>query len=494
MGVTMRSEAPEPAAELRLHRWSWLFVLLTQLRKVAVPLLALFVFGRGEWWEALALLGAFAVALYALVYSRGFRYRIGADELVIREGILARTVRHVPFARVQNVVQRRSVLHRAFGVTELRIESAGGAQAEAAMNVITLAEAGRLERILRGGHAASPVLAEIAPLLALDTREVVRLGLLSNRGMVVVGAFFAFWFQFEPWERGAWRELFRLQRGAFEAVSGALASPLAILATGLVALLGFVILLRVLSVAIQLLRFHDFRLTRDGERISTDSGLLTRTRASATLDRIQRLRFGESWLARYFKRRWLSAEVAGGALAQGEAGPARLKWLAPIATPERIAELVGTLQPEARIEALDWRPLHPRAFQRMVKPMLLSSALACAVMGIFVGAWALAIFVAAALVSIQAARGRARFGAYALDARVVAARSGWLGREWSVVRTRKIQVLRLERSPFDRRHGMAAVRVDTAGADPISGFRVAYLAEPEARALFEALRAGMARD
>src|SRR5690606_6191304 len=40
---------------LRLHPWSWLFVLLAQLRSFAVPLLALLLFGRGDaqWmqWE-----------------------------------------------------------------------------------------------------------------------------------------------------------------------------------------------------------------------------------------------------------------------------------------------------------------------------------------------------------------------------------------------------------------------------------------------------------
>lgn len=488
----MRANAGGAATELRLHPWSWLFVLLTQLRKVALPLLALVLFGSGEWWELFALLGAAGLALYSLVYSFGFRYRIGEDELVIREGIFARTVRHVPFARVQNVLQRRNALHRIFGVAELRIESAGGAEAEAAMNVVTLAEAMRLERILRGGRAEQASPAAAAPLLELDTAEVVRLGLISNRGMVVVGALFAFWFQFEPWERGSVRSFFKLQRRAFESLPDTFASPLAMLAAATVALLAFVVVVRLLSVVIQVLRFHRFALTREGHRISTEGGLLTRTRASATLERIQRLRIGESWLARKFHRRWLSVEVAGGKAREDGGDSTRLTWIAPIATPAQVSGLVAQLQPEARLERMEWRPLHPRAFRRMLQPLLLFSALASAVLAQFVGAWALVVFALLFVLAVLAARGRARFGAYACNGRVVACRSGWLGREWSVVRTRRIQALRLELSPFDRRHGMAAVRVDTAGAAG-GGLRVAYLAESEARALLDALRAAMTR-
>ena len=81
---------PPVMFEGRLHPFSWMFVLLTQLRQVALPLVFLLFFGRGEWWELFALVGAGALALYSLIYSFGFRYRIGAGELVVREGDASR--------------------------------------------------------------------------------------------------------------------------------------------------------------------------------------------------------------------------------------------------------------------------------------------------------------------------------------------------------------------------------------------------------------------
>ena len=185
---------------LRLHPLSWLFALLIQLRPLVVPLLVLIFLGRGEWWELFIVAGAVGYALYALIYSIGFRYRLSDDELLVKEGIFARTERHIPYARIQNIVQRRNLLHRAFGVAELRLESAGGEKPEAVMNVITLAAAEQIEAVLRS-EKAQPETADLrAPLLALDWRELLRLGLVRNRGGVVIGAMFALAWQFEPWE------------------------------------------------------------------------------------------------------------------------------------------------------------------------------------------------------------------------------------------------------------------------------------------------------
>jgi membrane protein YdbS with pleckstrin-like domain len=82
------------------------------------------------------------------------------------------------------------------------------------------------------------------------------------------------------------------------------------------------------------------------------------------------------------------------------------------------------------------------------------------------------------------ARGTARFAAYAVDGQVIAWRSGWLSRRWTLARISKAQSVRLECSPFDRRAGMAAVAIDTAGAG-LTAFRlrIPYLADSTARAL-----------
>lgn len=486
-------------AASRLHPFSWLFVLLTSLRSVGLPLVLLIVFGSGETWELWGALGAVVLALYSLVYSFSFRYRLDADEILIKEGLFNRTERHVPYARIQNIVQKRNPLHRAFGVTELRLESAGGSKPEAVMNVITLAEATRIERILRGHAAPAGALAEAHPehgetLLELPTRDVLLLGLLTSRGWVVIGAAMGAGWQFEWWEKDSLRDWFRLPSGMFRSLPDAPADALGWMITIPLALALFVIVLKLFSLLVALTSFHGFRLHRDGQRVATEAGLITRHAASARVDKIQRLVAGESWLARRFGRRWLSCVVAAGGAQTHDAEEERrrLKWLAPIAQPDKVREIAVGIDPALDLDALAWQPLHPRAWRREFRPpALLFSAIALA-SSVWLGPIVLPLWAAIVAWLWLNARGWARFAAYACDGRVLAFRAGWLTRQWTIARIAKGQSLTVAISPFDRRHRMAGVQLDVAGsAYGAFDLSIPYLDEAHARALAGRVHAAM---
>jgi putative membrane protein len=474
----------------RLHPFSWLFILMTQLRTVALPLFALLLFGTGTGWELWGAAGAGVLALYSVVYSFGFRYELGASEIVVREGILFRTERHVPYERIQNVVQKRNLLHRAFGVCELRLESAGGGKSEARMSVIKLAEAARIERVLRG-HGASTPEATAPSLLALGWRQLVKLGLISNRGAIVIGAAFALWWQFEPWENQAVQGVFRTVGGALHGWQDWGAGPLTFVAGALLAVLLFVVVLKVISIAAAVVQFYGFTLTRDDERVATVAGLLTRRAASARRDKIQRLVYAEGWLARRFGMRQLACDVAAGA-ADDASESSRLKWLAPIATPLQIGHIVAATAPGLDIVGLEWRPLHPRAWRRMAKPPLLIWSIVAIGPAIVFGWGVVAIWVLLMISTVLEARGRAKFAGYAIAGEVFAYRAGWLTRRWAVARIAKGQSVEVSHTLFDRRAGMANVALDTAGASSMGiELKVPYLPEGEARELAARIRAAM---
>ena len=134
------SAAPAAAPEQRLHAWSWLFVLLQQVRQFVLPLLVLLVFGRrggGDDWTTLAPVVAMGVlVLVSVLQYFTYRYRIGADAITIRSGLLQRSQREIPFTRIHNVGLHQSLLHRMFNVAEVRLESAGGQKPEAHMRVL----------------------------------------------------------------------------------------------------------------------------------------------------------------------------------------------------------------------------------------------------------------------------------------------------------------------------------------------------------------------
>jgi putative membrane protein len=516
------SDPPLPAdpdergagAERRLHPLSWLFVLLTTLRHAVFPLIVLvFLGGRDDeaWGLGFAAVGAVLLAIHSVFYALAFRYRIGATELIVREGIFDRTERHVPFVRIQNVSQRRNPLHRLFGVSELRVESAGGTEPEARMSVVTVADAAMIERLLKERRAAAsgaqggmPAEGDAAePLLALPLGEVIRLGLVSNRGMVVVAAMMGALLQFrgDPRDVGVLRTVWSfVERLIGDRLGGT--GPVDLVVSGAILLLLAFAALRVLSVAVAILRHYGFVLELTAGRAGTEEGLLTRMRAGAAVDRIQRLVVEESLPMRWLGRRSARVDVAGGIAAVNEAPGSRFRWIAPIARPEVIDAIIARLLPRLDPGRADWRPLHPRAWRRLVvAPSMLLVGLG--LVGVlvaagplsrtFLGHWpwpvvAVAWPVALLLVWCHAF-GWARFSRYALDAHTLAFREGWLSRRWTAIESARIQGVVVRASPLDRWNGMATLVVDVAGTAPTEhGIEIPFLPAEEAWSLAATLR------
>ena len=502
-----------PPAERRLHPWSWLFVLLQQVRQFIVPLVVLlFVGGRAEDSHLLwPLLGVGALVVASVWQYFTYRYRVDEDRLVVREGVLERNVRQVPFARIHNVALHQTLLHRAFRVAEVRLESAGGTKPEAEMRVLPIAEAMALERLIRargaavarthagtaaGGPDATPGAAieagagEGRLLLALPFGELVRLGLVSNRGMVVVAGAFALAWQAVPDRLLA--DLVRDYAGQAMGYAGSVVQGLAARLLAVVLFVALVlVLLRLLSVLLALTQYQGFRLLLEGRRLTVERGLLSRLRTSVPRRRIQAWTLEEGVLHRVLRRRTLQVDTAAGAAPSN--GHRGLREIAPIASADACDRLVNELLPAPQWPPVGWRRLHPRAWQRLALPGVALSAFAAMLACWQFGPVGLA-FLAWVPWAVFAARQHALRAGYALGNGLVAVRAGWWSRHWRFAEIDKIQALRLERSPLDRVFGMASLWLDTAGARPTAPMlRLRYMPANEAQALHARLAAELAR-
>ena len=516
-------------AERRLHPASWCFVLLRHLRQLIVPLLAILLFGaadRNELWSlvAICLIAAWSVCEYYTC-----RIRIGADSFMIRSGVLHRSLRQIPFARIQNVALHRNPLHRLFDVAEVRLESAGGVKPEAELRVLRMEDARALEALVRraraggivdgavdravdraadgtavrgaasrgapgedapGGQGADDDAERGETLLALPLREVLRLGLISYRGLWLVAGVFAVLSQLSQ------QAVETVLRGWLRAVSGFVLGygrGHEVLALVLVALL-FVVVLQAVSVALNVLHYAGFRLERHGRRLTVERGLFSRLRTSSPYRRIQTFTLREGLAHRLYRRRTL--EVSTAVLDNGSSSqPRSIRELAPLADAATCDALIRRLLPQdAQWPPPAWRRLHASAWLRILLPRLAwwlpvagaawawggSGALQLVALWL---PWALALSVL-----------RARFAGYALDARCIAVRDGALRRQWRVAEIGKVQGLRLSRGPLDRLFGTCALLLDTAGGvGPGAPLVLRWLPEAEGRALWERLAADVAR-
>ncbi len=492
----------------RLHPMSFIFLLSSHLTQWLFPLLALLFAGRSSGQIYLVAPALFAaLTAWAVLRARAYSYQITAGELLVRDGVFDRTQRHIPLARIHNVSQRRKLMHRLLGVTEVRLESAAGGRPEATMQVLGMAEAHALEAVLRGHapavdasdhpgpnpatahadadgqadnaaalHPTAPLPGKRHQLLhALSRRDIVLTGLISNRGMVVVALLFATLSQHRDmantvfgwlgspgqWLRQTVVQQVRLQQ--WETLA---------LTVAALALLAFV-LLRLLSVVLAFVRYNGFRLEQHGDKLVAVHGLSTHVRSGARLARLQRWQIDETWLHRRFGRCRLAVTVAGN-MKGGQHGleaDVQFNELAPIASWPEAQRLLAICLPGLHWPDLHWQPLQ-RAFARRwlaqarwVVPL--------ALLGVYLGlnraieglppTFAVLVAMAALVAWTAWTAAWSRFAAYAENNGVLLYRSGVWHKRWVIVHSARLHTVRLTSSPLDRTLGLLSLQASAQG-------------------------------
>jgi putative membrane protein len=497
--------------DLKLHPYSWLFNAVAQIRALIVPLLvAAFVGSRRDfslWLPAIVIVPLVVTALWRQWL---YRYGFAPDGLVIHEGLFFRNVRTIDYARIENVDTERGLLHRLLNVADVRVETSTGGSAEARIRVLGLdaVEDMRSRIFARRGERAdagpggvadgtdatrAPVAASTPEetLLVLGPAELVRFGLIDNRGMILVaavlgllgqGGFFENMQRWAIFDRLPWREL---------ASAGLLRQVLLAAATAAV----LVTATRLLSVILAFMMLYDFRLTRAGSDLHTRYGLLTRISRTLRRPRIQAVHQTATMLHRLFHRASLRVDLAGGLAADPNAGSEGRRgnwnelWLAPLCLQDDTERLIRVALPQARTSDVDWQTLAPRARWRIFRVRALLWLVAAPVPAVWLTGWWAAAIIPAALPLIWLhAHLYVKHTGWALTDEFFLLKRGWWTRKLAVVRRDRIQSVRLRDSPFDRRYRMTQLSVDNAGTAAVSHrITLPYLDRGEAQRLARAL-------
>jgi len=440
-----------------------------------------------------------------------WRYRYEDDEIVLRTGLIFRNVRHIPYARIQHVGSVQTALHRIFRVVDVRIETSGGSEPEAVLQVLSTTALQEMRNQVRAGQLrvqrAQP-LAEPVPatdseastppadalpgrtLLQLDARELALCGLCDNRGGIVLSAILGV-----AWELGFFRgDVRSISRFVATAAwdtwrtAGWIGFVAVVLGFVLLALCG----IRILSIGWAFVQLHGFRLLKSEGELASSFGLLTRVENSLRPYRIRALWVRESPLQRWLERVSVMAVAAGGG--EGAAGKQRQR-IAPILPRSRVDAFLRELDPQIDLDSVEWHPLPARAFRRVLHRNVL-----VALVPVAGAAWFLDWRAGAALalillpVAILQAWGSVRTERYSVTAEHVLVKKGWLWRRMGIAAHRNVQAVRMYESPFDRRHGMVTVHADTSGASEAGGaIAVSYLEAATGAALFQELARRCAR-
>jgi putative membrane protein len=455
----MPSDAP---LERRLHPATLGFQVIAHARSLLVPALLVFFFASGDRWQLWLGLLFVPVVLFDVVHYLTLRWRFEADELVLRQGWIFRRVRHVPYARVQNVDLAQGPLHRLCRVAEVKIETAGGGAEEAVLKVISLAQYEELrERIFAGRRAgaihphAAPQTAAPELLLELKPRDLFFLALNPSRGLALVAVAWGIAWEFNVLDRidlndqlGGWVSSQSTGTMALEAA--------AIFAAALLAVF-------LLSLAATFLALWGFRLEQEQDLFRIRRGLLTRQVASIPRRRVQIVTVKQTWFhAMMGKARVLVGTAGGNTEDEGGKTDSGAQF-APLLPVSQLDGLLRRIRPDLDLQTAQWQPLAPKAARRMAASSLLFSLPAGAALIYFfdwIGATLAALLMGFGI--WHAWRGARRAGWQTTPWGMVW-RSGAFGRSTSAAFDDKLQAVSLRQNPFDRRHGHATLTVDTAG-------------------------------
>lgn len=513
-----------PSEGRRLHGFTVVSRALELARQLILPALlggasvGSDVANTAQW---VAILLTVPSLLLAIAGWLMFRYRLDAEELIIDSGVISRRRRVIPLARIQNIDLRQSAIERLAGVAEIQMETAsGGTETEASLAVLSLPVARQLQAELMRRRAAArsirdpePTSARIAEaddaaaadtatptaslrdrapeqppepsprrLLRLSTADLAIAGATSNEaGLIAAGL--ATGIQLLGDIAGAQR-LEEWVEGTFS--QGAAFGLIGALAIGAAITLAFVITGWVLSIFVSIVRYHGFTLTRVGDDIRREYGLLSRHHSTVPLERVQAVRIEESILRRPFGLVALKVETAGAGPKQRRGG-GESEAFVPIARKHDVGPLLREVFPSARFEDVKMHSVSPvairRTFLRLAAPVSLAAVATAALLGT---SWlALLALLAPAWLYARAdyrARAWARPPGFTLVRGGVMTRTNW------VVPEEKVQTLHLSDTPFQRRLGLRTLMVDTA-----AGGRVARVPDLE-RSTGEALLHDLALD
>lgn len=482
-----------------------LFLFTAQLRQFAVPVLIALVLGsrsREAAWQIYTLPLLIPYALFVVVRYRTFNYTFGGDELVIRSGLFFKNERHVPYSRIQNLDAVQNAMHRMLGVVDVRVDTGSGAEADATLSVVSWPAYEEMRRrvldersIARGSGVADGTAGRT--ILALLPRDLTVLGVIENRATVLLAAVVG-----TLWETGMLeRAVSRLGidvagrgvlRRLFVSIFRDGTLPFDDFLRAGAAIVGLLLVLRVLSVIWAVVRLYGFRLTLVGADLRTEYGLLTRVSATVPLHRIQTLTVGRGLIHRWFDRASVRVETAGGdAAAQSARGR---ESLAPIISEPQLPDLLRIVLPDLGLEDPIWRGPAAGAFRRELRARMVLALMGALLSAFALGWWAVAVLALFVVWGWISARVYIAHLGWAVIDGAVLFRTGWIWRNLTVARFSKVQAVSMTQSPFDRRHRMASVAVDTAGAGGASHrVHIPYLPLETATDLFGQLGTAAAR-
>lgn len=412
-----------------------------------------------------------------------FVFMVEGDELVVKKGIVNQERLTIPLDRVQSVAINQKFLNRLIGLVSASVDTAGSSDAEFEIDAIERPKAEALQRLVAGYHRSSVGAAVPVAPGGLGPDGRVTYGTAADGAPVVPGALAA------PVEtdivrrspadlvrigitRWPWAGLVALaplgavaedlgrflpfdipdpESLGYDAPSDFGAEFVALIVGIVVAVVVFVSVLgAVLQTLREVVSNWDLRLIRTETGLRRTSGLLSTTSKASTLSRIQALQTDQTPQQRLLGIRKLTLPTVG----DGDIG-------VPILGDDELRDIRSIVFNKPDPPALD-RRISPAFIYLSVRDVLIPIVPATVMLYFFtVGRWALLLLLFLPIRWL-AARRQVRLRRWSISQRRIAEAYELVNRHTAELDLIKAQTVSISRSFFERRRGLATVKIETA--------------------------------
>lgn len=449
---------PVTISDRRLHP-AYLVITLGRTVRSLIPVIAVGIW-QAPGWTLAVLAGLVLLHSFALWWVRTYGVVEGA--LRVRGGLFKRTEDTIGLGRISSVDAERGLVQRLLRVWGVKIRTPGNDH-RSSIHLPSLSGSAleELREALHqpvGGqpHATGPVNGAGSMERTVPTAppfdESRVLAVLGNRTLLVAAVTGT---SIPLILAGAVAALGRahdiLPRRTFDRIADRIfvgGSTTALI------LLGAVAVAVVAGITLTSLRLARFTLVREGPRLRITRGLLAQRSGTIPVDRVQAVRLVEGIWRRLLGYCALEVEVAGLSASNDSE-----RMLFPLIRTSQAAELVRAALPELNWEPAPLRGVPARARRRyFTLPLLLAAVLTAAASrlpgwGAYLAFLPLPLAVCIGLAQAGAA-------AWSLDEHTVTFRwQRMLARHTVIAARRRVQLVEVTRTPFQRRADLAGTRL-----------------------------------
>ena len=418
----------------------------------------------------LSILGlSFVATIFGIISYFRYYYWIEDDQLMIRSGVLSKSLTQIPFNRIQTIDFEQNLIHQTFNVIGLKIDTAGSNQAEIKMQALTKEKAEALRNFILSqkretivSETGNDELAESQEekaevIYKIDFPRLLKIGLTENHfrsGFLIL--FGLFWIFDNIKEAG-----FEIDEIGEEYYNQALGSIMILIVLAIL----FIIISMFISIGRVFLKYFDLKFLRSYNGFKVISGLFNRKEVAALDSKIQLLEWKQNLIQKYLGFHDLVLKQASST----EIG-SKKSIVVPGVNTNDIEHVKNYLFPDRDEASTEMHQLNKWSLYR---PLIYLTIFAVLLSGLFIYiptypnlAFVLFFYI---LIVIRLFKKYDK-AYYGVNDKAIFVKGGVFGHKKWMTMHHKIQSLEISQSPFQVRRDLASLQIHTASGTKVIPF------------------------